>query len=129
VNPTPLSLPEIAQLEFEVFGQVLKYGIFRTCTAYVDVWDRLSDAGSCVISSQLEITSIDLRFYGGQVVEWGDSSCISHVIYDERLTARVADWKRKNALRQLKFHLVSARWVHDSIAQGRMLDELPYTPI
>lgn len=128
MHPTPLSVAEIAQLEFETFGQVLKYGIFRTCTAYIDVWDRVSDVQSRIISGQLEITSIDLRFYGGQVVEWADNSHISHVICDERLTARVAQWRRRNALRQRKFHLVGARWVQDSIAEGRMLNELPYTP-
>jgi len=130
MNPAPLSIAEIARLEFEIFGQVLKYGIFRTCTAYIDVWDHVegSHLENGVISSQLEITSLDFQFYGGAVVQWNDNLHVSHVIYDERLGVRVVEWKRKNALRQPKFHLVSAKWVEDSIAEGRMLNELAYTP-
>ena len=117
----------MAKIEFEAFGQVLKYGIFRTCTVYVDQWDRISDPESRLISSKLQIISLDLRAYGAHVVRRMTDQ-VSHVVCDESLGERVAEWKRKNHQQQHKFHLISSEWVADSIARGRMVDEVAYTP-
>ena len=103
MNPAPLSIREIAQLEFEIFGQVLKYGIFRTCKAHVDQWDQVPNPQSDVVSIQSDITSLDLQLYGAQVVK-RMSSNIPHVIYDPVLAARTAEWKRNNRLQWRKFH-------------------------
>jgi len=127
-NPAQLSIYEIANLEHEIFGQVHKYGIFRTCVVYVDVWETISDPNSQNISRELEIVSFDLRIYGAQVFNRMDPS-VTHVLCDPvSYPQRAAVWKTMNHGREVKFKLVRLEWVEHSIKKGSLVDEMAYYP-
>ncbi len=127
-HPTPLSIYEIANLEYEIFGQLPKYGIFRTCVVYVDLFETISDPNSQVISRELEIISFDLRIYGAQVLNRMNSS-VTHVVCDPvSYPHRAIDWKTTNRQREVKFKLVRLEWVERSIKKGSVVDEMEYYP-
>ncbi|XP_057368130.1 DNA ligase 4-like isoform X1 [Daphnia carinata] len=127
-NPTPLSVFEIADLEYQIFGKLHKYGIFRTCIVYVDVLETISDSNSLIISRELQIISLDLRIYGAQVLNHMDPS-VTHVVCDPvAYPHRVSMWKSMNRQQEVKFKLVRPEWVAHSITQGNLLDEIAYYP-
>lgn len=121
-----LSITEIAELEYGIFGQVHKYGIFRTCIVYVDLWETISDTTSRIISGKLEIITLDLRMYGSEVMNCL-SSKISHIVCDSAAHPhRAAQWRSRNHDREVKFHVVRPDWVVDSINKGFLVDERAY---
>ncbi|KZS11985.1 DNA ligase 4 [Daphnia magna] len=127
-NPVPLSVYEIADLEYEIFGKLHKYGIFRTCIVYVDVWETISDFNSLIISRELRIISLDLRIYGAQVLNHMDHS-VTHVVCDPvAYPHRASMWKSINRQQEVKFKLVRPEWIAHSITQGNLLDEIIYCP-
>lgn len=117
----------MADVDFDIFTSPFKYGIFRSSTVYVDQWRDISNPDSGVLCGLLEIMALDLRLYGACVVS-ALTKDTSHVVCDARDDKRVFLWKRKNEERFRKFHLVSADWVSDSVALGRMLSEFDYMP-
>lgn len=129
MNPEPLSNLEIADLEFQVFSQPLKYSLFRTCVVYVDTWDTVSDPTSPILSFDLEIASLDLRMYGALVTDRYDDN-ISHVVcHPSSHPDRVSEWRARNRLRYTKFHLVDLSWISASVAKGIMVDEMAHIPV
>jgi len=105
-----------------------KYAVFRKCVVYVDLWDRVGDPSSSVISHQLKLISFDVRMFGGTVINEMTSG-VTHVICDSSTRERNSDWQKMNHLRSLKFHLCSPDWIKDSITRGQMVDELAYLPL
>lgn len=76
---------------------------------YVDVWEKISEPESNVISRLLKIISLDLRVYGAEVIKSIDPR-ISHVVFDPAaIPNRVPNWKFLN--QQLNFKLVRPEWV------------------
>lgn len=128
-KPAPFSISEIADLEYQIFGQVHKYGLFRTCVVYVDVWEKISEPNSLVISGELEIISLDLRMYGAQVLNCMKPD-VTHVVCDPVTHPhRVSNWQLLNREQEVKFYLVRLEWVSDSINKGSLVDELTYMPV
>ena len=118
----------MTHIQHVVFGQVHKYGIFRTCVVYVDFWETISDPKSQVISRQLEIISFDLRIYGAQVLNRMDSN-VTHVLCDPvSCPHRSVVWKTINRQREFKFKLVRLEWVVHSINKGSLVEEIAYYP-
>ncbi len=127
-NPKPLTNLEIADLEFNIFGGLLKYSIFRICVVYVDKWQTISDPSSPVISSQLDMIAMDLRMYGAELVDHFDER-VTHVVCDpSRHPERLQQWKEKRDIREKKFYLVGSTWVTDSIRKGSTTNEISYQP-
>lgn len=119
---------EIADLEFNIFGGLLKYSIFRICVVYVDKWETISDSSSPVISSELDMIAMDLRMYGAELVDRFDER-VTHVVCDPSgHPERLPQWKEKRDLHEKKFYLVGSSWVTDSIKKGSTADEISYQP-
>lgn len=124
-HPSPLHVAEIADIEFEIFGQVNQYGIFRTCLVYID---NVKSPTAPPFFGEIDIISLDLRVYGAAISDSIDNQ-VTHVVCDPvRNPERVNYWNEKNARRETKFHLVRLEWVTDSINKGSLVDEFAYIP-
>lgn len=117
----------MAEMEYEFFDKLPKWGIFHTCVVYVDVWEEVSNPTTPVISGELEIISLDLRMYGAEVVQVVDQT-VTHVVCAPVKSDRISCWKSENRNRDKKLHLVTKDWVTCSIANGRPAEEQPFYP-
>lgn len=125
MNPPRLSRSDMADLEYELFGELPRWGIFHICVVYVDIWEEVSNPSSPVIFGELEILSLDLRMHGAEVVQTMDDR-VSHVVCLPTRGDRLSYWKTLNCKCDRKFHLVNTDWVTHSISRGQTVDEQPF---
>lgn len=124
-----MNISDIAKLEFDIFGQEHKYGIFRTCVVCIDTsscFPKNTSKSSLELTEQ-EILSIDLRMYGAQVVKEFASN-VTHMIFSLSSDRdHIAHIKSINRERTVKFYCVRPEWVTDSIKKGSLVDERAYS--
>ncbi|CAH1773972.1 unnamed protein product [Owenia fusiformis] len=124
---TSLMTEDVAEIEMKYFPDECPLGIFRLARVYVDVNHTVNNSESHIPNSPLEITSLDLRFYGATIADTIDDD-VSHVVLHSGDVSRVKKFRDLNRKRDKKFHILTDTWVLDSIKSSRMMPERGYEP-
>ncbi|XP_031573134.1 DNA ligase 4-like [Actinia tenebrosa] len=123
-----ITTDEIAEIEQRYFPDQCPLGLFRGSRIYLDQFKSLDDPNTAIKDSSLELTALQLRFYGASIISEFDE-IVTHVVFDERDLTRLPELRQIMRSRQQKHHFVTQDWVTQSIEKGQLLQERPFAPV
>ncbi|KAK1167955.1 DNA ligase 4 [Acipenser oxyrinchus oxyrinchus] len=125
INKTEAKIPlvAIADIEQRFSWDEVPTSMFRQYQVYVDCYSVIGDLGSLIHGTSLEIRTLELRFYGANVVSKLVEG-VSHVVIGDQ--ARVLELKALRRKFAVKFKIVSELWVVDSVSKGHLLNDNDY---
>lgn len=119
-----ISVSEMADMDIELFSGPSPMGIFRLCNAYFDIPNE-DDFDAFCAKKSLELQKIDFEYYGG-VVNTVINDSTTHAVVHSRCQARLEEIKLVNRNRMKKIHVVSEKWIEDSVNVRHIMDERNY---
>ncbi|XP_055337355.1 DNA ligase 4-like [Paramacrobiotus metropolitanus] len=124
----PIERDVLAEFEQEYFPGVKLPGIFRLINAHIDKFQEFNDESTPSATKTILGVAGDLiEILGGEISDELSGKHISHVVVAANgSSGRLERLKAANHSRKRKFHIVTEKWVFDSISREKILDEKGY---
>ncbi|GAV09317.1 hypothetical protein RvY_18881 [Ramazzottius varieornatus] len=118
-----ISRTQLTDFEDRYYNNFPSFALFRTCTAYFDKYAVIGEPASGLKpGANMALAEVEFLAGGGLVMD-KISSDVTHIVLHSHRLARLEAFRKLNRSRLRKFHIVSEKWVLDSVEQKMTLDE------